>query len=110
MRIIGAADEFWRLRLTRVDTTDDFDFEWHEDILYRQPVVRPAGEVELWHVEAVQIADLDVRVRIATFAEREQAEAFFGRVKEDLSEMTKSQFDQTYLSGCSADEEDPQGR
>ncbi len=33
VRVIGNADEFWRLRITRVDTTQGLDFEWHDDIL-----------------------------------------------------------------------------
>ena len=43
MQTIGAADEFWRLRLTRVDTTDELDFEWHDDILYREPAIEDSG-------------------------------------------------------------------
>jgi len=97
MRMIGSADEFWRLRLTRVDTTDDLDFEWHDDILYREPRLTAATEVELWHVEAVELADRESTVRIATFSEREDAETFFDRASGDLSEMTKSQFEEAYL-------------
>ncbi len=103
MKTIGAADEFWRLRLTRVDTTDELDFEWHDDILYRQPRVSATGEVELWHVEAVRLDDYDTIVRIATFAEREEAESFYDRAKEDLAEMTKNQFEDAYLSPASDD-------
>lgn len=99
MRIIGSADEFWRLRLTRVDTTDDLDFEWHPDILYREPRVQNADEVEYWHIEAVRVDDYDTVVRLATFADREQAESEFARAQEDLSEMTKAQFEDAYLGG-----------
>lgn len=100
MRIIGAADEFWRLRLTRVDTTDGFDFEWHDDILYRQPRPDPGEEVELWNVEAVRVDDYDALVRVATFSDRGQAEAFYERAREDLLEMTKAQFEDAYLEPC----------
>lgn len=97
-RIIGAADEFWRLRLSRVDCTTDVDFEWHDDILYREPRVRPLGELECWNVEAVRTDDYDVIVEIASFPEREEAETFYERACEDLSEMTKAQFEDSYLS------------
>lgn len=97
-RVIGAADEFWRLRMTRVDTTDDLDFEWHDDILYRQPRVRPAHDMELWTIEAVELTDFDAIVRIATFTDREQAETFFDRARDDLAELTKSQFEDAYLT------------
>jgi len=98
MRIIGSADEFWRLRLTRVDTTDDLDFEWHDDILYREPRITPAGDVELWHVEAVELENHEAVVRIGTFTERHEAEAFFDSARGDLTELTKSQFEEAYVS------------
>lgn len=97
-RIIGAADEFWRLRLSRVDTTTDVDFEWHDDILYREPRVGSIGDLECWNVEAVRIDDYDAIVRVASFAEREEAETFYERACEDLTEMTKAQFEESYLS------------
>lgn len=97
-RVIGAADEFWRLRMTRVDTTDDLDFEWHDDILYREPRPRPAHELEVWTVEAVELTDFDTIVRVASFGDRDDAEAFFQRAKDDLAELTKSQFEDAYLS------------
>jgi hypothetical protein len=98
MRIIGAADEFWRLRLTRVDTTDDFDFEWHDDILYREPHPKAAGELELWYIEAVRLDDYEALVALATFHDREDAEDFFQQANEDLQTMTKSAFEEAYLT------------
>lgn len=106
MRVIGAADEFWRLRMTRVDTTDDFDFEWHEDILYREPAVKPTREVEQWTVEAVEITDQDTVVTVASFSEREEADAFFDAAREHLAEMTKSQFEDAYFRVGSDDSVD----
>jgi hypothetical protein len=102
MAIIGAADEFWRLRLTRVDTTEDLDFEWHDDILYREPAVAPAEEVALWHVEAVRLDDPDSVVRLATLSDREDAEAFYDRATEDLTELTRSQFEDAYVTPARA--------
>lgn len=98
MRVIGAADEFWRLRLTRVDTTDDLDFEWHEDILYRTPTPAEAAPIELWHIEAVRTDDYDSVVRVATLRSRHEAEAYYTQALEDLSEMTKSRFEEKYLT------------
>lgn len=99
MRIIGPADEFWRLRLARMDTTEGLDFEWHDDILYRQPLVRPAEEIEIFTIEAVKLDDYDTTVRVASFGEREEAETFLARANEDLTEMTKTQFEDAYLAG-----------
>lgn len=100
VRVIGNADEFWRIRLTRVDTTDGLDFEWHDDILYRQPKVDYGDEVELWHVEAVRIDDTDSVIRMATFSDPDEARDFLADAEEDLAEMTKSEFEQAYLDAA----------
>lgn len=98
MKVIGAADEFWRLRLTRVDTTEELDFEWHPDILYREPHIKDAAEVEQWNVEAIRTEDYDTVIQVASFDDRAVAEQFFTRAEEDLRDMTKSQFEETYLT------------
>lgn len=106
-RVIGAADEFWRLRLTRVSTTDDLDFEWHDDILYRKPVVTMADEIESWNIEAVQLSDFDSIVVIGSFRDRGRADAFLDKAREDLSEMTKSQFEDAYLTPIAPEDAAP---
>lgn len=100
IRVIGNADEFWRLRLTRLDTTENFDLEWHDDILYRQPSPDPGDEVELWHVEAVRLDDPDTVVRIATCATQSEARDLLERINEDLVDMTKSEFELAYVDGA----------
>lgn len=102
VRMIGNADEFWRVRVTRVDTTDGFEFEWHDDILYRTPHVDPGQEVEYFHVEAVRVDDPDAVVRVATFDDADEARALLEELKLALSEMTKSRFEQAYLEGAEA--------
>lgn len=97
MRIIGAADEFWRIRVTRVDTTNDFDFEWHDDILYREPKPEQPAELELWQVEAVRLDDFDTTVCLASYDSRVDAEKFYEQALLDLVEMTKMQFEESYL-------------
>lgn len=100
IRMIGNADEFWRVRLTRVDTTDGFEFEWHDDILYRAPLVDLGDEVEYFHVEAVRIDDPDSVARVATFGDADEARAFLDELKEALGQLTKSRFEQSYLDGA----------
>ncbi len=100
IRVIGNADEFWRLRMTRVDTTQGLDFEWHEDILYREPMVDHGDEVEFWHVEAVRLDDADSVVRLATFDTETDARAYLEVAQEDLSDLTKSRFELSYFTGA----------
>lgn len=97
VRIIGNADEFWRLRITRVDTTAGLEFEWHDDILYRQPAVNYGSEVELYHVEAVRLDDSEIVMRLGTFAESGAARDVLAQAAEDLAEMTKSEFEARHL-------------
>lgn len=98
MKIIGAAEEFWRARITRVDTTEGFDFEWHDDILYREPQVDPGDEVEVWHVEAMSLEGDERLARLRSFGDRESAEVFLDSVREDLAAMTKAQFEEAYVT------------
>ena len=100
VHIIGNADEFWRLRITRVDTTTGLDFEWHDDILYRQPQVDFGDEVELYHVEAVRLDDAESVCRIATYGTSTEARELLSEVSDDLGEMTKSEFEGRYLDGA----------
>jgi hypothetical protein len=97
VRVIGNADEFWRLRVTRVDTTQGLDFEWHDDILYREPEVDPGEEVEYWHVEAVRLDDADSVVRLATYGSADEARDFLSVAGEDLCDLTKSRFEAAYF-------------
>ncbi len=98
MDVIGAANEFWRLRITRVETPEGLDFEWHDDILYRTPEVTPAEEVEQYLVEAVSLDSADVVETIACFHDRGQADEFLAATLDDLRDMTRSQFEDAYLS------------
>lgn len=95
--IIGNANEFWRLRVTHVDTTAGLDFEWHDDILYRQPTIKPDSDVELYHVEAVRLDDSEIVRRLGTFSESSEARELLAQVADDLAEMTKSTFEARYL-------------
>ena len=102
VHVIGNADEFWRVRLTRVDTTDALEFEWHEDILYREPSISNSVDVEFFHVEAVRVDDPDTVMRIATFADGASARAFLSEIAEALGQSTKSAFESAYFDGAEA--------
>jgi hypothetical protein len=92
--IIGPAEDFWRLRMTRMDPTDDLDFEWHDDILWREPQVHLEPGEPAYVVEAVSAeAGLERIVPLAAFAEEDSARAFLDEVRDDLLSMTRSQFE-----------------
>lgn len=95
--MIGNADEFWRARTTKVDAGDELDFEWHDDILWRQPRVEAPGEYEVYLVEAVSITQPDTVVRLGAFQSAAAAAGFMEEVEVDLAEMTASQFETVYF-------------
>ena len=96
-KAIGAASEFYRLRLTRLDVTDEPDLEWRDDILYRNPPQQDLAECAQYRIEAVNTDDdEDIKV-VALFDDPEEAAAFLKATEEDLMEMTKSVFDSRYL-------------
>lgn len=102
--IIGAASEFWRVRITRLDTTEGLDFEWHDDILYREPTVDPGSEVQTWQVQAVALDGSERVVRLDAFFDRASAEDFLAEVEDDLREMTNTQFEDAYIEPSLAED------
>ncbi len=97
--VIGPAADFFRLRVTRIDDTEEPDLEWRDDILYRTPPRDDFEECESYALEAVDLADDEVVCVIAHFGSRDEACAALERISEDLDEMTRSGFESRYLSG-----------
>ena len=95
--IIGQAADFYRIRLTRLAELVELDFEWRDDILYRQPPHSDVREEEVWIVEAVELDDEDVVREIGRFAGRDDAEELLEKAQEDLGELTRSRFEGKYL-------------
>ena len=96
-KVIGAASDFYRLRLTRLDVTDEPDLEWRDDILYRNPPKQALEECAQYRVEAVNSDDDEDIKAVALFDDSEEAAAFLKGTEEDLMEMTKSAFESRYL-------------
>ncbi|MDZ4654514.1 MAG: hypothetical protein U1F44_01345 [Coriobacteriia bacterium] len=97
-RIIGNADDFYRLRVIRVDESDELDLDWRDDILYRRSPQQCVGECELYRVEAVLVdAEEDV-TPLGTFGSRDEAYAFVQSAEDGLLVMTKSAFEDTYFT------------
>lgn len=97
-RVIGRADDFYRLRVIHVDESDELDLDWREDILYRRPPGQSVGEYELYRVEAVLIDDEENVTPIGTFDTEAEARACVETATDDLAEMTKSEFEDTHFT------------
>jgi len=96
-RVIGRADDFYRLRVMHVDESDELDLDWRDDILYRRPPKQSVSEYELFRVEAVEIENEDAVTPLGTFDTQEEAYEFAQAAGDDLDEMTKSEFEDTYF-------------
>jgi hypothetical protein len=96
-KAIGRAGDFYRLRVMAMDTTDEVDLEWRDDILYRRPDTTLPEDAEAHSVEAVLIDDEEVVVRIATFENRDDAYAWLTEREIDLNAMTRSEFEGAYF-------------
>lgn len=98
-RIIGAAEDFYRLRVTRVDQSDEPDLEWRDDILYREPPRQRIREGESYALEAVTVDAAEEVAVIAIYGSSDEAYAALEGIAEDLEELTKSEFERRYFEG-----------
>ena len=94
---IGAASDYYRLRLTHLDTIEGPDFEWREDILYRRPEAPAPAEGECFRVEAVALDDEEEMTPLGAFDSRDDAHEAFAAASEDLAELTRSEFEDRYF-------------
>lgn len=96
-KTIGSASDFYRLRVLAVDATDEVDFEWRDDILYRRPPGAVIEDEEIYRVEAVLLDDDEVTYALATFAASEAAHRWMDDRADELRDMTKSEFESAYF-------------
>ncbi len=95
---IGAAKDFYRVRVTRLTEAEPPEFEWREDILYREPPA-PLQEEALVHhrVEVVDLDDDERVTMIGVFESLSDATEAFDSATEDLSALTRSEFEERYF-------------
>lgn len=93
---IGAAADYYRLRLRRFDDGDTPDFEWHDDILWRQPADAQLREFDRFLVEAVALDDDDV-TSLGVFESSDDAHEALDAAVEDLAGLTRSEFEARYF-------------
>ncbi len=95
LKAYGAASDYYRLRLMRVDESDSPDLEWRDDILWRRPPAQDVDEFEVWRVEALDQDDL-VTV-IGSFNGATDAHEALEAAEADLAEMTRPEFEELYF-------------
>lgn len=99
MKIIGSAADFYRVRVIAIDTTEELDLEWRDDVLYRRPPSQQLDEERKFVVEAVALDDEDRAVTLATFEDGVEANAWATERQDELADLTKSDFEERYFPG-----------
>jgi hypothetical protein len=94
---IGAASDYYRLRMMHVDESDEPDLEWREDILYRRPPVQHVEEYELYRVEAVALENEDDVTLLGAFDSAADAHEALTAAEEELADLTRSEFEERYF-------------
>lgn len=94
---IGAAGDYYRVRIMHLDTVDSPDFEWREDILYRRREVDPPVESDQFRVEAVALDDEDDVTSLGVFDAAEDAYEALAAAADDLTALTRSEFEERYF-------------
>ncbi|MDO8914701.1 MAG: hypothetical protein Q7W16_01300 [Coriobacteriia bacterium] len=96
-KAFGAASDFYRLRVTRMDDSDSPDLQWRDDILWRRPPTDVPGERELWRVEAVVVDDDENVTTLGVFDDSSDAHEALSAAEEDLAGLTIAQFEERYF-------------
>lgn len=94
-RVFGSADDFYRIRIIRVDMPDELELEWHDDILWREVPADLQGSLPRFKVEAV-LKDTNAASVIAELEDPAAAREAAMAADEDLTQLTKRQFDARY--------------
>ena len=95
---LGMAADFYRLRVVRVDEGDAPDLEWREDILYRSPPAETPEEYDAFVVQAVEIDDEEAVTHLETFTDGDEARDFLERAGEELTDLTRTEFEARYFA------------
>jgi hypothetical protein len=95
--VIGPADDFYRLRVRRLDLGGDVEFDWRDDVLWRSVAASATSESDTWVVEVLTLDDRESVTSIASFASANEARLSLHSIAEDLAAMTKSEFEAEYI-------------
>lgn len=95
---IGAASDFYRVRTVRMSEAEPPEFEWRDDILWREPTAtEPGPDYEHFRVEAVAIDDDENVTPLGFFDSPHDAAEALETAAEDLQNLTRSEFEERYF-------------
>lgn len=89
--------DLWRVRLMRLDAMDDFDLEYHDDILYRSHEAGSVDINEMWRVDIMSVIDGQIKRSFEPHSTRGEAEDLYRQIKGDLQKLSTDSFADLYI-------------
>jgi len=89
--------DLWRIRIVRIEEYDDFDFEWHDDILYRQHRGEDIPIRSMWRVDILSKATGELKRALQSFESRDDAESLAARIVDQSFSLDVKGFMEQYL-------------
>lgn len=97
-RVFGSADDFYRIRVLRVDIPDELEWEWRDDVLWRRIPEGEHASTPRFRIQAVT-KDTSEALTLAEVESAASAREVAEAADEDLALLTKRQFDARYGIG-----------
>ncbi|HDP70045.1 MAG TPA: hypothetical protein ENN38_04455 [Actinobacteria bacterium] len=96
IKIFGKANEFYRVKLVKLNKNEPEEFDWKEDILYKIPPKKFSVINETEYLVMVVNIDTNEGHNLNRYKSSTQAEKKIKLIEEDLKELTKIQFETKY--------------
>ncbi|HZD60494.1 MAG TPA: hypothetical protein VE439_08605 [Anaerolineae bacterium] len=90
----GLAKDYYRIRHLQVDEEVPVDLEWRSDILYSSPKAYPSRLKVTYRLQVVTAEN--IIHEIAIVKSKKEAKERLRKMKQDLHELTKMEFDDKY--------------
>ncbi|MCL2881369.1 MAG: hypothetical protein FWF45_00545 [Coriobacteriia bacterium] len=89
--------DLWRIRIVRIEEYADFDFEWHDDILYREHHGEDIPIRSMWRVDLLSKTSGELKRALQSFESRDAAESLAARVTDQSYSLSVANFMEQYL-------------
>ncbi|MCL5291439.1 MAG: hypothetical protein M1548_02785 [Actinobacteria bacterium] len=93
-RTFGAAADFYRARVIKIEESEPSELDWHDDVLFREPSYALKSK-KSYRVESISLDTGDIAT-LGEFGTERQAESLLSAIVSDLEELTKLQFEKKY--------------
>ncbi len=100
-KLFGIAGDYYRVRVLKIHEELPADLEWREDVLFREPKAYPSKLKVTYRIHI--LTQGRTAHEIANLRSGKEVKSKLRKVKEDLRELTKMQFDKKYKISDTSD-------